>query len=800
MNDFGCDCSAIGTTARVSTTSLPSLVAALHALSDSIQPAQTVVGLCNDTTVSARFANLQNIADEVRFDFPVVVGEDLARAVADGTSAKIVPMGLNRFSELLPSQELFCLLPAGATGPRFERMGLALLDHNLPNVWDSFVGREDEIKTGLDLMDSWPLVTIKGCGGIGKSRLAIHLAAATRSLGVEVVRFVPLGSIKPGRGILAEFAKVCPKSAATASGFIDAYRNKRTVLVLDNCEHVLVAVRELIVRLAEDFPLLTVLATSRIPIGLAGEAVFEIEPLTVPPADELEWPALEIESVGAARLFRDRCIEHMHTQDLSVWRKDIFRICRLLDGLPLAIEHAAYRASTMTPTETLESLSGPLSTLKTDRKDVDPRHQTIEATIRWSYNLLDADERTDLVATSVFRGPFDNADFVSLFAGMAEPSRVANLFRKSMIRKHGLHKNRQAFSMLEVVADFVRALPEYDAQSRPFVDGWFRRARRLAEGFRLSSESKPSEVDISDVRFRYASIVWALDNLFDSDSHAAVQLTKDLLRLWMTDGPYFEARDFIGRSLKTISPPWEVVVADGIFRWLSGDTDGAERVFLSAAETGDLDGNPIMTASAKANLASLWQTSGKNPSLIAALQSAAGDKFLEAGEIQKAVTTLANLAQNQLESGAVADAGETLHKIESLGASNLRLSISQLAILRWDYYDVVGNIQERSRAVIDGLESCKGSPNAENLPPLLLRAAVTIVETNPLLATEVFGSAMEAYSPFPVATKSRTSLISRYRSVVDKLIKQNDRIRAESKGANIDPNYRSLFSLSALVV
>ncbi|MES1147449.1 MAG: hypothetical protein ABUL49_01735, partial [bacterium] len=263
ITGLGCACTVNGNALRVSAASAESLLSAIVTLSNEVRPARTVAGDCSETTISAGFAFLRNIAREVGFSFPVVAGAELADFIASGLSSRPVSMGLQRFEDLLPLRELFCLVPKEAVGPRFEKLGLGLVDNNLPNVWDSYVGRERETAECLELIRSFSLLTIKGCGGIGKSRFAIHLAAASRRLGFEVIRFVPLSQIKPGAPVEPAFLAACNHTRQGVEGFVKTYQTRKTLVVLDNCEHVLIGARKLVHKLTQDFPLLTVVATSR---------------------------------------------------------------------------------------------------------------------------------------------------------------------------------------------------------------------------------------------------------------------------------------------------------------------------------------------------------------------------------------------------------------------------------------------------------------------------------------------------------------------------------------------------------
>ncbi|WP_062356398.1 ATP-binding protein [Herbidospora yilanensis] len=267
---------------------------------------------------------------------------------------------------------------------------LALVAHaerlrrrDLPAALSSFVGRESEIPLVAELLAAHRLVTLTGPAGTGKTRLALHVAAT-----LPQAVLVDLAPLAPGDDVAAAFGDVLRGAAG------------RT-LVVDNCEHVQVA--PLLTGLLRSGSGVRVLATSHGPLGVPGERVCEIAPLPVPP--ESSRPE-EVLSAASARLFADRAASSSPgfavTDDNA---RDVARICRRLDGLPLALELAAARVRAFTPAE-LVGLLDSRFTLLTDGPV--GRHRTLEEALRWSYDLLHADERLLLARLSVFPGEFDH--------------------------------------------------------------------------------------------------------------------------------------------------------------------------------------------------------------------------------------------------------------------------------------------------------------------------------------------------------------------------------------------------------
>ncbi|MGW2222221.1 ATP-binding protein [Nonomuraea sp. NPDC001684] len=276
--------------------------------------------------------------------------------------------------------------------------------HALPRPLSSFVGRERELRDLAGLVAGGRMVTLTGPAGIGKTRLALRLAH--EAAGPAPAVLVDLASAAPGRPVERAFA-----DALGAGGdgrdlgpqLVAAVRAGPCWLLVDNCEHVADAVATLLAGLLAAAGGLRVLATSHGPLRVSGEVVYQVPPLPVP--GEGAEPG-EILDCAAVRLFTDRAAAVV--PGLAVTPADaavVATICRRLDGLPLAIELAAARTRFASPGELLRLLDDRFALL-TDAPRPN-RHRTLEEALRWSYDLLDGDERLLLDRCSVFPGEFD---------------------------------------------------------------------------------------------------------------------------------------------------------------------------------------------------------------------------------------------------------------------------------------------------------------------------------------------------------------------------------------------------------
>jgi DNA-binding winged helix-turn-helix (wHTH) protein len=279
---------------------------------------------------------------------------------------------------------------------------------NLPEPVSELIGRDDEFREILGLAAAHRLVTLTGAGGIGKTRLA--LAAARRLLpkfadGVWLAELAPLvdPALVPA-AIAAALGLEFPAGAVSAEHVANVLSGKELLLVLDNCEHVIEAAARMAEALLRANPAVQVIATSREPLKAEAEWIHPVPPLAVPARDaEYKDDPLQY---GAVRLFvaRARTAE-LHFAPHQRSAAMIAAICRRLDGIPLAIELAAARAAALGIEEVAARLDDRFLLLTGGRRTALPRHQTLRATLDWSYELLPEPERVILRRLAVFAGP-----------------------------------------------------------------------------------------------------------------------------------------------------------------------------------------------------------------------------------------------------------------------------------------------------------------------------------------------------------------------------------------------------------
>lgn len=378
----------------------------------------------------------------------------------------------------------------------------------------SFVGRDPDLTALAAALDDHALVTITGPGGVGKTRIAMRLAAqiADRFVdGITVVEFAALRDPAGTARIVAQALDIQQRQHRTIEATIEEFlAPTRSLLLLDNCEHVIDVLAPLVDRLRTTCPGLTILATSRQPLGLAGEYIEALAPLSLPPIGaEL---ATDVAGSAAVELFTNRAAVASPgfelTDDNAVAVADI---CRRVDGLPLAVELAAARLRTMGVTALSSRLDQRIEMLGQTQRGADGRRRTIHDLVKWSYDLLSPDEQRVFEQSAVFAGGFDLAAAEAVCVTEGGPAstvgQIASLVDKSMITL--VDPTSFRYRLLEPLREFgldhLRESDALEATEARHIE-WFRDlARRGAVGLDSSDEAAWSVVlDRDFANFRVA--------------------------------------------------------------------------------------------------------------------------------------------------------------------------------------------------------------------------------------------------------------------------------------------------------
>ncbi|MBK9117311.1 MAG: winged helix-turn-helix domain-containing protein [Betaproteobacteria bacterium] len=356
----------------------------------------------------------------------------------------------------------FTLEPAQAAAPPPSPPRDA--KHNLPAQVSSFIGRERELTELRAMLAHHRLVTLTGVGGIGKTRLALQLAAAVADAHADGAWFADLAPVSDPRLVVNAVASTLGVKEDAGRPLVEALQrfveDRTLLLVLDNCEHLLEACASLARDLLQAGRKLTIVATSREPLHVPGEAVFPLPPLPAPDLRSDPSPDA-LHEIASVRLFLDRAVEAR--PDFALTRENagaVARICRDLDGIPLALELAAARARSMSVDTIADHLTDRFALLKGRDRTALPRQQTLRAAIDWSYDLLAPPERTLLQRLSVFAGgfAFDAAEVVGAGDDI-DPSDVLDLLGqlvdKSLV---AFSVQRERYRLLETVRQYALEL------------------------------------------------------------------------------------------------------------------------------------------------------------------------------------------------------------------------------------------------------------------------------------------------------------------------------------------------------
>jgi predicted ATPase len=402
---------------------------------------------------------------------------------------------------------------------------------SLPADASTFVGRTHELAELRALVAHTRLLTLSGVGGAGKTRLALELGRGVEEsfeTGAALVELAVLSDprLVPDAVAAALDVRALP-GRTLADTLVDFLAPRGVLLVLDNCEHVLGASATLVDTLLRGAPSLTVVATSREPLRVAGEVVFRVPSLAIPSPDEPLAPA-DLLRYEAVRLFVDRAAAAAPSFALDDQNApDVARICVRLDGLPLALELAAGRLGALGAAVVAERLDDRFRVLRARSHTAPTRQQTLEATLHWSHELLGEDERVLFRRLAVFAGGFelDAVEDVCPGEGLALSEVVdvlARLVEKSLVSPEDAGGHRR-YRLLETVRLYARDRLDESGEAAALADRHARWALELAE----------RERDRPELDREAANLRTALDTLLATRPDDALRLCVALWTFWL---------------------------------------------------------------------------------------------------------------------------------------------------------------------------------------------------------------------------------------------------------------------------
>ena len=363
----------------------------------------------------------------------------------------------------------------------------------LPAEASSFIGRERELAELTALLRGTRLLTLAGTGGTGKTRLALELARGSAASYPGGAALVELADVVDATLVAGAVASALDVRSLSGQNPVDAVAEflgpRALLLVVDNCEHLLAPTSALIDTLLRSAPRLTILATSREPLRVPGEVVFRVPSLGVPDPQRA-MHVDELMRYEAVRLFVDRAAAAAPEFALDEGNgADVARICHRLDGLPLALELAAGRLAALGPAAIAERLADRFRVLRTDSRVSPTRQHTLTATLDWSHDLLEPDERVLFRRLSIFAGGFDLEAVETVCSGAeldgeAIADVLARLVEKSLVATDAASSRERRYRLLETVRLYARERLEQADEAYEVGDRHARWALALAEAER----------------------------------------------------------------------------------------------------------------------------------------------------------------------------------------------------------------------------------------------------------------------------------------------------------------------------
>ncbi|WP_280250059.1 ATP-binding protein [Nocardia abscessus] len=440
-----------------------------------------------------------------------------------------------------------------------DAVGIGRGGSTLPLELTSFIDRRTELAEVKNLLASSRLVTLTGIGGIGKTRLALRAASGARhdfADGVWLVELAESDGALLVEVVAARLGVRDESAGALREVLIDFLKSREALLVLDNCEHVVAAVAELTEALLRSCPGVRVLATSREPLNIAGEAVLRMVPLTVPDPDR-EPTLLGLPRFDAVTLFADRAATAVPGFEVDEDNKAaVARICARLEGLPLAIELAAARMRMMSPQQISQRLTDRYALLTRGSRTAPSRQQTLRWCIDWSYELCTTAERRLWARLSIFAGSceLDAAERVcgADLAPDGPLDVLSSLVDKSVLLRE-VSGAVVRFRMLETVRDYGRQkLRESgeDQQMRRHHRDWYRQLTSDAEAGWISDRQLDwiARLDREQPNLREA-LEACLSEETEEATEAGLCIATALFEFWSLRGLFGEARYWLDRFL-----------------------------------------------------------------------------------------------------------------------------------------------------------------------------------------------------------------------------------------------------------
>lgn len=501
---------------------------------------------------------------------------------------KLKHLGEYRLKDLSQPEPLFQVIHPGLEAQFPDLRSLDALPNNLPTLPTSFVGRGADLEQLCQLIGEERMVTLVGVGGGGKTRLALQAAGESASNFLDGVRLVELAEISDGSSVAQATGASLEIRESAGTGMvdtiIDSIRNKKVLLILDNCEHVIDATVDVSERLLRECSDLHLLATSRESLGITGEIV-----LRIPPMD----------TATAVTLFSERA--HAIDTSFALNRSNaqaIAQLCDRLDGVPLAIELAAAQVDVLTVEQINERLADRFELLRGQRPS--RRQGSLEALFDWSYDLLPTNEAALFAQLSVFHGGFTLETVERIWGTTGILEALSSLVRKSLVVKED-HAAIARYRILDSLREYaLRKLSEEgleDQTRKQHLDWLWVLSEEADRHFGQGDQAHWLDLLESEVDNFRAGLDWGLQA---GETQMALKIAGILGHFWNTRGYLSEGRHWLQQAVAAAEaePPTRELAhalsAVGLLAGSQGDYVEArkiqERSLALRRSFGDIEG------------------------------------------------------------------------------------------------------------------------------------------------------------------------------------------------------------------
>lgn len=651
------------------------------------------------------------------------------------TGVTLIDLGAHRLKDLPSEVQIYQVVADGLLRDFPPVRGLEVAKNNVPIPASSFIGRSEVLARMHHLLDADRLVTVVGSGGTGKTRVALQLAAERLHRHADGVWFISLDPATDAAGVAAATADALgvreQRERSLAEALVEAVSGQDTLLVFDNCEHVIDDAAAFIERLLRTGANVRVLATSREPLEIGGERVWPLAPLAIDDEDPRGSEAVRLLADRVERVRPDFVLDD---DELT----HAMAIARRLDGLPLALELAAASASTLSLADIARQLDDRFALLTRGSRTALDRQKTLWGAIDWSYGLLDEAQQRVFRRLGVFPSEFDFgvANAVCSVDVDTLDEHLASLLRKSLVTEAPSTRLR----LLESIRAYARQQLVDTGELATLAE---RHARHFVDGLRAVTSGLDEWVDTINEDL-LAALHWGADNDRELELRALVELQP----FWRRKGRWSEGRALSDRVLADTEAVltktrWNALGNAGQLALVQGDHRAARRYFEQAAETAAAVDGPAVAQVVLGDLGDVLAREGDFEGAEDLYQRAL-DASRDLGDDHAATLCLSHLSQIASQRGDVTRAWnlglEALSAARALEWTELEFALTALT----GTYALQRDDLNHARQVFDdALATARKLGYIEPVPSLLCyQATVELRDDNPDAAAPLLHEAI----------------------------------------------------------